>query len=136
MRDQYDVIVVGSGSGGGIVAGRLTEDPSLDVLLLEAGPDPGDEVPDEILHVRLGSGVSTHDWDYIDPALEMTLARGKVVGGSSAINAPERCSVGGPHSSIASAIPVPSAHSLPSGLGDPPPSPSFFSTKSRHWSSP
>src|ERR1700694_4058523 len=87
MSDQYDVIVVGSGSGGGIVAGRLTEDPSIDVLLLEAGPDPGQDVPDEILHVRLGSGVATHDWDYNDPVLGLNLARGKVVGGSSAINA-------------------------------------------------
>ena len=87
MKDEYDVIVVGSGSGGGIVAGRLTEDASLRVLLLEAGPDPGEDMPDEILHVRLGSGVATHDWDYNDPDLGLDLARGKVVGGSSAVNA-------------------------------------------------
>src|ERR1700730_15507520 len=87
MSEQYDVIVVGSGSGGGIVAGRLTEDPSLHVLLLEAGPDPGEDVSDEILHVRLGSGVASHDWDYNDPDLGLDLARGKVVGGSSAVNA-------------------------------------------------
>jgi choline dehydrogenase len=87
MADDYDVIVVGSGSGGGVVASRLTENPSLRVLMIEAGPDPGDEVPDDIRHVRLGSGVASHDWDYNDPALGLNLSRGKVVGGSSAVNA-------------------------------------------------
>ena len=87
MAEDYDVIVVGSGSGGGVVASRLTENPSLRVLLLEAGPDPGNEVPDDILHVRLGSGVATNDWDYNDPDLGLNLSRGKVVGGSSAVNA-------------------------------------------------
>src|ERR1700694_1953246 len=85
--DEFDVIVVGSGSGGGIVASRLTEGPSPRLLLLEAGPDPIGDMPDEILHVRLGSGVATHDWDYNDPDIGLGLARGKVVGGSSAVNA-------------------------------------------------
>jgi choline dehydrogenase len=57
------------------------------VLLLEAGPDPGDAVPDAIRHLRLGSGVAAYDWNYNDPKLGLDLARGKIVGGSSAVNA-------------------------------------------------
>src|SRR5438309_10654527 len=74
--DDFDVIVVGSGSAGGIVASRLTEDPSLRVLLLEAGPDLGANIPDDVLYVRGGSGVPSHDWDYVDPSIGATLPRG------------------------------------------------------------
>ena len=77
MSEDFDVIVVGAGSGGGVVAGRLSEDPSLRILLLEAGPDLAGDIPDDILYVRLGSGVQTHDWDYSDPSIGSALPRGK-----------------------------------------------------------
>jgi choline dehydrogenase len=61
--ESFDYIVVGAGSSGCVVANRLTEDPSVRVLLLEAGPeDSADANRVPVLFSSLfGSNV---DWDY------------------------------------------------------------------------
>ncbi|MCW2967090.1 MAG: hypothetical protein JWM71_862 [Solirubrobacteraceae bacterium] len=89
---MYDYVIVGAGSAGCVLAARLTEDPDVSVLVLEAGP------PDtnQNIHVPLGYlqlGRTEVDWDF-DTAAEpfcdnrrIKLPRGRVLGGSSSINA-------------------------------------------------
>ena len=92
MSAEYDVVVVGAGSAGSALAGRLSEDPSLRVLLLEAGGS------DDVLEVKIPAALyklwrTRRDWNYTtepQPGLDgrrLFWPRGKMLGGSSSFNA-------------------------------------------------
>ncbi len=91
--DQFDYLIVGGGSAGCVLAARLSEDPTVNVALLEAGP-----VDKNILiHVPMGLGamaqLGTANWKFNttpQPGLNGRIGyqpRGKVLGGSSSVNA-------------------------------------------------
>jgi choline dehydrogenase len=92
---RYDIIVVGAGSAGNVLATRLSEDRTRSVLLLEAGPDYADfaQLPPDLKYGynTAAALVGPHNWGFIGIANAhqtepMLVPRGKAVGGTSAIN--------------------------------------------------
>ena len=91
--EVFDYIIVGGGSAGCVLASRLTEDSSCSVLLIESG----DKSQHPLIRVPTGVGVvwkkRLFDWKLKSTKnsnlnnREIELMRGKLLGGSSAINA-------------------------------------------------
>jgi choline dehydrogenase-like flavoprotein len=92
VSQEFDYVIVGAGSAGCVLAARLTEDPQVKVLLVEAGA--ADSAPEIRIPAAFPSLFKTQfDWDYAsdpEPGLGgriLYLPRGKVLGGSSSLNA-------------------------------------------------
>ena len=90
-KRTFDVIVVGAGSAGCVVASQLCKAASLSVCMVEAGPDygplSGGRWPPELLNPR--ADPVTHDWGYyVDQVANPSFinTRAKVVGGCSSHN--------------------------------------------------
>jgi choline dehydrogenase-like flavoprotein len=136
VTGTFDVVVVGGGTAGCVVAARLSEDPTVRVLLIEEGPDP-QPVPDIIGDVKR-QGQLVLESPYVrmydverEDGSDFPLLSGRVMGGGSAINnavvvRPMRvdfdawASIGGPAWSYDALLPVMKAiEDDPDFAGDP-----------------
>ncbi|KAF4603202.1 hypothetical protein EYR38_003612 [Pleurotus pulmonarius] len=92
LRDEYDFIVVGGGTAGNVVANRLSEDPSISVLVIEAGGSNADILESQVPNMWTRLLGSMYDWNYTSipqaglDGRSISLARGRLLGGTSSLN--------------------------------------------------
>ena len=94
QQKTYDYIIVGGGSAGGALTGRLAANPDTSVLLLEAGADwTSQEAPEDLRTLNFMKLLSSGTFQWPDLMANLTPAKapehyiqGKALGGGSAIN--------------------------------------------------
>ena len=92
VTDRFDYIVVGAGSAGAVMANRLSKDPAVSVCLIEAGPQDKTPLITTPLGLMFLAKNPRYNWLYKSvpqvgtDSRQIPIPRGKVLGGSSAIN--------------------------------------------------
>jgi choline dehydrogenase len=92
QKKGFDVVIVGGGSAGAVLAARLSADTQRRVLLLEAGPNFAPGAYPKVLTDANIVAAPAFDWHYPTDDVEdrlrhdIPIPRGRVVGGSSAVN--------------------------------------------------
>ncbi|MCL6647510.1 MAG: FAD-dependent oxidoreductase [Chloroflexi bacterium] len=91
MSERYDTVIVGGGTAGCVLANRLSADPQQQVALIEAGPDFGPVAAGNWPPELVGAAYveTAYDWGYeiTVGSQRLRYTRGRVIGGSSAVNA-------------------------------------------------
>lgn len=91
-QNECDFVIIGAGTAGCVVASRLSEDSSVSVLIIEAGPldkDKNTKIPaafSKTFKSEIDYGFETTPQECLN-GRNLYLPRGKIVGGSSSINA-------------------------------------------------
>ncbi|MCJ1264745.1 hypothetical protein MMC22_004620 [Lobaria immixta] len=91
--DEYDFVIVGGGTSGLVIAARLSEDPNLQVLVVEAGANMIEDSRVRTPALFQALKATEADWGFTTQAQatlkgrEINLSQGRALGGSSAINA-------------------------------------------------